>query len=163
MVTFGGMADKGGLHLLNDVWVLEHASGLTGTPFWRELEPEGEPPAPRAVAAALFLRETDCLVMFGGCTRGPHGCDIPQNDVWKLAGATRDATPRWIGQEALAGPERSLFALGRLRRGFRSVFGGGGASLKVWNDAWALSGLREGTSLEWDSAAKLSKTRTSLQ
>src|SRR5437870_4037197 len=44
MIVFGGI---GGFTVLNDVWVLDHANGLGGTPTWVQLSPAGGPPHER--------------------------------------------------------------------------------------------------------------------
>lgn len=54
----------------NDVWVLEHANGLGGTPRWTELTPAGDPstgqlPPVRGTQAAAYDDANNRLIVFG--------------------------------------------------------------------------------------------------
>ena len=92
MVIFGGagVGDAGdgeGLArelVFNDAWVLERSNG--GTPAawvkpwqWRQLEPRGEPPAPRSSHVCVSWPDGDALVLHGGL-----GNEGVTGDVWLL-------------------------------------------------------------------------------
>jgi hypothetical protein len=65
----------------DDVWMLEHANGLGGSPQWRMLEPLGTLPAPRQGHPAVFDPNTDRLIVFGGRTNNPLAA---ASDLWVL-------------------------------------------------------------------------------
>ena len=65
----------------DDVWLLEHANGLGGTPQWQMLEPLGTLPAPRQAHPAVFDPDTDRLIVFGGRTNNPLAA---ASDLWVL-------------------------------------------------------------------------------
>ena len=126
MIVFGG--NVGG-SFLNDTWELS----LSSTTAWNQLLPIGYPPGPRSDHVAIFDREHDRMIVFGGL--GPTGY---LNDVWEL---TFSGAPEWIeltptgtppvargGHCAIWDPVRSRLL----------VFGGvGGGAYR--NDVWALS------------------------
>jgi hypothetical protein len=76
----------------NDVWVLSHAAGVTGTPAWTVLSPSGGPPSPRLRFSAVYDPGTDNMTIFGGndCFSTNFG------DVWVLSHANGlGGTPTW--------------------------------------------------------------------
>jgi hypothetical protein len=79
MMVFGGTDCNG--NYLGDFWVLSNANGLTGTPSWTQLMPEGSSPPARAYAAAAYNSSNKTLVIYGG-TNGNQ-----LSDVWVLSGA----------------------------------------------------------------------------
>jgi hypothetical protein len=82
MVVFGGVGSAGDT---NDVWVLENANGLGGTPAWALLIPTSVPPSPREKHTAVFNAATNRMVVFAGFTQLPPSGYL--NDVWVLTDA----------------------------------------------------------------------------
>ncbi|MCH7499042.1 MAG: hypothetical protein IH886_03405 [Nitrospinae bacterium] len=104
MVLFAG-ADSGGLS--NDVWVLENANGLSGTPNWKLLNPSPDPsslslPAPRGGHSAVLDATSKQVTFFGGQIEGP--CCAQKNDVWVLD-LSSGGTPTPV---ANAGPDQTV-------------------------------------------------------
>ncbi len=62
MIVFSGGCD---VTLFNDVWVLTNANGLGGDPEWVGLVPNGTPPSPRYIPAAVY----DPTTNRNGCLR----------------------------------------------------------------------------------------------
>ncbi|OGQ78446.1 MAG: hypothetical protein A3F90_04875 [Deltaproteobacteria bacterium RIFCSPLOWO2_12_FULL_60_19] len=88
MTVFGG--DRNVAGNLNDVWVLEVANGLGGTPNWTQLFPTGGPPRGRSSPTAVYNPATNRMVMFAGrsCSGGCSGAEFfALNDVWVLTDA----------------------------------------------------------------------------
>jgi hypothetical protein len=82
MTIFGG---SNGSALLNDVWVLTGANGISGTPAWVQLSPSGAiPPEPRASHTAVYDAATNVMIVFGGEI---DSLEIPCNDVFVLQNA----------------------------------------------------------------------------
>jgi hypothetical protein len=140
LVIFGGAEDSAAMRLRNDVYVLNHASGTTGEPVWSKLEPAGPAPENRAGAQAVLLAGGAQLLVFGGCTRGPYGCDLHQNDVWLLTGfGGGKGTPQWRRLEIQGvPPEGRSFHSVTLCPGPDDVLMFGGSGTKPWNDTWVL-------------------------
>lgn len=63
MMIFGGIS---GLTLLNDIWVLTCANGLSCTPTWQPVSPQGVPPAARSGALAVHNSVSNRLVVWSG-------------------------------------------------------------------------------------------------
>lgn len=87
MIVFAGR-DVCVLPALNDVWVLENANGLGGTPNWTQLSPTGGPPLARDGHSAVLNPTTNRMTAFGGhgCVADP--CNFSNfNDVWALTNA----------------------------------------------------------------------------
>lgn len=83
MTVFGGATAGGSV---NDVWVLEHANGLGGTPNWIQLFPTGGPPTQRAEHTAVYNPASNRMTIFAGrngCAPPPN----PFNDTWVLTDA----------------------------------------------------------------------------
>jgi hypothetical protein len=85
MLVFGGVHVVNfftqTLVLLGDIWVLDHANGLGGTPTWTQLFPSGTPPGPRSTVTAAFDAANQRMILLGGRDEN----DIPSNRVWVLA------------------------------------------------------------------------------
>lgn len=92
MVVFGGHT-QGGSPFAADLWVLEHASGVGGTPRWSALTPSGPAPASREWHTAVYDAASRRMIVFGGL-----GSDNKShNDTWVLENATGlGGAPRWI-------------------------------------------------------------------
>jgi hypothetical protein len=66
----------------NDVWTLDSANGLGGTPNWRQLLPSGLPPPSRENVAVAYDSANERMIIFGG-GNAPNRI----NDVWVLNAA----------------------------------------------------------------------------
>lgn len=66
----------------NDVWVLDKANGLEGTPTWLQLNPTGSRPLPRGMHSAAYNPASKRMIVFGGATT-----DGLTNDAWVLTDA----------------------------------------------------------------------------
>jgi hypothetical protein len=96
MIVFGG---SGGYAnpVYNDVWVLENANGIGGTPAWVELSPSGSPPTARFGHTAVYNPNSNRMIVFGGNNGGGGNGNVEFNDVWVLENANGlGGTPTWI-------------------------------------------------------------------
>ena len=150
MVVFGGGA--------NDVWVLQNANGLGGTPSWAQLSPTGTPPTARSFATAVYDPAVNRLVVFGGVDASGR-----LNDVWVLANANGlGGTPNWAQLSPTGTPpskrdthtavfnpstNRLVTFAGRTCTGACS-----GPEFFALNDVWVLSNAN-GTALQLAVAA----------
>jgi hypothetical protein len=120
LMVFGGQRDDRcqplpSGHVLNDVWILESASGRSGRPVWHELTPAGAPPAPRESHAAVYDERRNRMLVFGGTTL-PGSCAGSLNDVWALSHANGEGgTPEWTRLHATG-------AAPSARRGHSAVY-----------------------------------------
>jgi hypothetical protein len=107
MVVFGGGTST---VYVNDVWVLENANGLGGTPAWTKLNPTGEPPSARTFSTAMYVSAANSMVLFGGFPTGGSSA------VWVLNNANGlGGTPSWAQQNTTGVPPSP-------RHGHTSVF-----------------------------------------
>lgn len=83
MTIFGGYYQ--GVSSLNDVWVLNHANGLGGTPAWTKIFPTGSTPTTRGGHTAVYDNVNKRMTIFGGSYGGTTGTYL--NDVWVLSDA----------------------------------------------------------------------------
>ena len=81
LLMFGGSMNP---QLMNDVWILENASGSAGEPAWRELKPLGTAPAGRFDHTAVFVAAADRMIVHGGLAGGYSAF----NDTWLLENAS---------------------------------------------------------------------------
>jgi hypothetical protein len=138
MIIFGGGLGQTS-PCANDAWVLDHASGVTGTPNWIQLSPSGVTPAPREDAAAVYDTTTNSMIMYGGgdCFSTGFG------DLWILSSANGlGGGPAWSQVSPAGGnPGARSGHSAVYDSGSNSmiVFGGSTASNPVNNDAWVLS------------------------
>lgn len=95
VVVFGGagVPVPGGRG--NEVWILDNANGLAGTPAWTQFSSTGTPPIGRDVHSAVFIQASNRMTVFGGrgCVTGGPCTDFSLfgematlNDVWVLDG-----------------------------------------------------------------------------
>jgi len=65
MIVFGG---AGGFAnpTYNDVWVLNNANGVTGSPSWTQLSPTETAPAARFAHTAVYDEAHDIMIVFAG-------------------------------------------------------------------------------------------------
>lgn len=136
MMVFGGMTNACG-SLSNDVWVLQNANGLGGTPIWTQLLPVGGP-VPRASHSAVYDSANNRMVVFGGGTATGS-----VNDVWVLQNANGIGTPLWTQLNPTGVPpsaRSSHAAMYDLANNRMVVFGGvGGVDVSGrLNDVWVL-------------------------
>jgi hypothetical protein len=98
MVMFGGQNGAGLAGVatkLNDVWVLENADGLGGTPNWIQLNPSGTPPSGRGEHSAVYDTNNNRMIVFAGNPNISY-CYQTVNDVWVLENADGlGGTPNW--------------------------------------------------------------------
>lgn len=134
MMVFGGVGTSGSL---NDVWVLEHANGLGGTPNWMQLAPTGGPPSARTGHHAVYDNVGNRLIVFGGTVAGS-----PVGDLWSLENANGlGGTPAWVPL-APGGTAPSIRAFGGtvydLAENRLTLFGGRTFGNVTLNDTWVL-------------------------
>jgi len=142
MIIFGGndtTAKVGsGASNLDDAWVLTNATGVGGTPAWRELVPPATArPGARMGHAAVLDADHGRMIVFGGTDTGNH----VMSDTWILAGLDSGA-PRWLGYETgtprlsdRASPV-AAYAGGAVNR-MIVAFGEEGGNARA-NDTWVL-------------------------
>ena len=120
----------------NDVWVLEHANGLGGTPVWTRLSPAPPLPPPTHSHTAVYDAVQNRMVIFGGDTPGGT-----TDQVWVLANANGlGGTPAWtnLNPDAPLPPVRRAHAAGYNPATQRMTIYGGN-HCPVMGDAWVLS------------------------
>ncbi len=103
MIVFGGWNGPS----YNDVWVLENANGVVGTPTWIPLSPDpdpvtGQPPVTRELHTAVYNPLTNRMIVFAGQTRPTN---VTLNDVWVLTHASGLANEPPV---ANAGPDQTV-------------------------------------------------------
>jgi hypothetical protein len=152
MIIFGGRDGSG--ENLNDVWVLENANGLGGTPQWVELIPNGaagSPPA-RSGHSTVYDSVSNRVIVFGGCG---GDCLPVLNDVWVLTNANGlGGTPAWTQVQVAGGPAARTNAAVTYdsTEQLLIVFGGQDGSANpcsTFSDVWTLAGANGLGSAEW--------------
>lgn len=137
MMIFGGYDVS---TALNDVWVLENASGSGGTPAWTQLAPTGGPPVVRAHASAVHDAANNTLTVFGG--HNTPGT-VYYNDVWLLNNANgTGGSPTWTELSPTGSPpiaRSSHTALYDATNNRMIIFGGFAPSSNYFSDVWVLS------------------------
>ena len=97
MIVFGGSNCSSTYY--NDVWVLNNANGLSGTPTWSQLSPSGTPPPVRAFTSAVYDATSNRMIAFGGFNGSYLG------DLWVLTNANgTGGTPSWLQLTPSASP-----------------------------------------------------------
>ncbi|MGA8026949.1 MAG: kelch repeat-containing protein [Bryobacteraceae bacterium] len=136
MTVAGGFGPDGDL---NDVWVLENANGLGGSPVWTQLTPSGGPPSANGLRAVTYDPASNRMTVFGGwnCCSGPD-----YNDTWILTDANGVAgISQWIRLNpsgTLPSPRAGSQPVYNPRTNKLTVFGGDTSSGQV-NELWVLS------------------------
>jgi RHS repeat-associated protein len=89
MIMFGGKWNPNvGVQSPGDVWVLNNANGLGGTPVWSQLTPLGTVPPEGATNAAVYDQITNRMLIFGAGSN--------DSDTWILSNANGLAgAPVW--------------------------------------------------------------------
>lgn len=89
LIVFGGKSAAG---VLNDVWVLTNATGVSGTPAWTQLTPTGGPPTARNYAVATYDPASNRFSVYGGNNQS----NLFLSDYWVLTNANgQGGTPVW--------------------------------------------------------------------
>lgn len=89
LIVFGGKSAAG---VLNDVWVLTNATGVSGTPAWTQLTPTGGPPTARNYAVATYDPASNRFSVYGGNNQSNQFL----SDYWVLTNANgQGGTPVW--------------------------------------------------------------------
>jgi hypothetical protein len=84
MIFYGGYTSPGNCSgVVSDVWVLDHADGLGGTPTWIPLSASGGAPTSRAHVAA-YDAANNRMIVHGGA---PTACVAASTDTWVLSNA----------------------------------------------------------------------------
>jgi probable HAF family extracellular repeat protein len=123
-------------------WILENASGVSGTPTWRSLAPTGVQPGPLWDMVTGYDPGSNRLIIYTGQNAsGPGNAAFP-NKAWALTNANgRGGPPEWI-ELATAGNKpvpRVLASGGYLAStNMLVVFGGSPSGVGVISDAWIL-------------------------
>jgi hypothetical protein len=89
LIIFGGFNCSKTYY--NDVWILNNANAMTGTPSWTELAPNGTKPTTRESSSAVYDPTTNSLIIYGGDKGG-----APTADIWILSNANgTGGKPAW--------------------------------------------------------------------
>jgi hypothetical protein len=144
MIVFGGAGGYAN-PVYNDVWVLENANGVGGTPTWVQLSPSGTPPTARFNHVAVYNPNSNRMIVFGGNNGGGSNGNVEFDDVWVLENANGlGGTPTWIpfvAQGASEIPARDSFAaVYDVTNNVMIIFGGiNSFSSTLFSDTWTLS------------------------
>ena len=146
MIIYGGCGG-GCLPIANDVWVLDHANGLGGTPTWTQLFPTGNPPGARQGHQAVYDPNTNSMIVWAGQNGGGQACSPgTYSDVWVLSHANGiGGTPNWTRLSPTGGPPAGRYfstAVYDSSNNILIVFGGIGGiypNCQSTNAVWALS------------------------
>jgi hypothetical protein len=135
--------------LSNEVWVLTHANGLTGSPEWIKLRPTGIPPSPRVGSTAVYDAFANRMILFGGNTSADTTTPLTGqvNQVWVLTHSNGlGGTPVWL-PVPISGPQPTpRGGEGDTQNtityddcGNTITIFGGFASTTMLNDSWVLN------------------------
>ncbi len=139
MIIFGGSPDLGNT-FLNDTWVLSNANGVDSTPpAWTQLTTSGSIPTPRQGHSAVFDKDHDRMIIFGG-----YGTDGGRtNEVWALSYANGvGGTPTWnqLSTTGNVGPIlEDHTAVYDTTNNRMIIFGGYSSETQYSDDVWVLS------------------------
>jgi hypothetical protein len=139
MIMFGGKIPS--TDFADDVWVLQHANGLDGTPAWIQLRPERRGPMGRHMPTAVYDQTNNRMVVFGGHTNDGPCPSIFAADVWVLRNANGlGGAPAWVHLEPTGRPPSARewhTAVYDAASNGMVVFGGTSCSGDL-NDVWIL-------------------------
>lgn len=147
MILFGGGVSA--TSCLNDLWLLDTANSVGGTPAWVQETASGTPPPARLNFVSQYDTSSNTVVIFGGsnCAGGYL------SDVWVLSNANGNGgTPTWTQlTPAGVGPtaRENASAIYDSTNHVLTLFAGdaGGAGL---SDVWSLSNANgEGGTPTW--------------
>jgi hypothetical protein len=148
MIVFGGDVSPAGCGGESaDAWVLDHASGLGGTPAWIALTPSGTPPSARSHQGVAYDAATGRLIVSGG-----DACGVASAETWLLDAANGlGGAPAWSllapAQAAPAGWALARYAYDRTYQwldGFGGTVGG-----TLADTAYTLTGADGGAGTSW--------------
>ena len=134
MIVFAG--NNCGSTDFNDVWLLQNANGLSGTPAWVQLSPTGTHPSARELTSAVYDETSNRMIVFGG-TNG-----TPENDVWVLTNANgTGGTPAWIQLAPSGTPPAPRYGHSAVydSTNNRMIVYGGDTGKTYAGDTWALT------------------------
>lgn len=134
MVIFGG-ANNGIMNVPNDLWALDNANGLGGTPQWVQLSESGQVPPPVEKFAKAYDPINNTMTIFGGCCYW-------NNNTWLLTNANGiTGTPTWTQLSPAGTPPaiREVHAYGYDPALNELIIFGFGAAGISYNDTWTLS------------------------
>jgi len=140
MIVFGGDSFGCSSHKLNDVWVLTHASGTTGTATWQQLTPSGTLPEARSDHVAVYNQTSNQMIVFGG----DGNLSTNLTDLWVLANADgTTGTPQWTNPTPSGtGPSGTAYMAGAYDPGSNvmTLYGGFDCCAgPAFNHLWFLS------------------------
>jgi hypothetical protein len=149
MIIYGGCGapfppSEGCLPIADDVWVLDHASGVNGTPTWIQLSPTGHP-NPRQGHQAVYDPNTNSMIVWAGQDGGGTCSPGVYSDVWVLSHANGlGGTPNWTRLLPTGGPPAGRYfstAVYDSSNNILIVFGGISETqnCQSTNAVWALS------------------------
>jgi hypothetical protein len=152
MVIFGGHAEPSSF--VNDIWILQNANGIGGTPTWIKLNPTGTAPDGREWHSAVYCPPSNRMVIFGGINN--LGQNL--NDVWVLQNANGiGRTPTWIklnpSGTALLSEREDHSAIYDAVNNRMVIFGGWakkGSVDKYFNDVWVLNNANGLAASAWE-------------
>lgn len=135
LILFGG--EDGPLPHLADVWVLENANGLGGSPAWQMLSPAGGSPPGRMVSTAVYDPISNSLIVHGGCA---GNCSPSLSDTWILSNANGlGGTPSWTQLPSAPFSREAHTAVYDPGSSRMIIFGGDQAFAGTMrNDVWVL-------------------------
>jgi hypothetical protein len=134
MVVFAGDDACGTANA--EVWALDNANGLGGSPAWSQLAPLGTVPSLWTLQRAVYDPTLNRLTAFGGVSAGSR-----TNAVLTLTGANGLAgTPAWIDltPTGYKPDARSLSSLVEDAANQRMIVFGGLGNAGRFNDTWVL-------------------------
>jgi hypothetical protein len=133
MIVFGG--DEDCTTSDNQLWKLDHASGLGGTPAWTSLSATGAPPAPWSLHSGVYDPALDRFTAFGGAVTATR------TDTVMTASGALGGSPMWVNLSVTAfhPPARTLHSAVLDAAHHRMiVFAGLGNSGRL-SDTWVLT------------------------
>lgn len=117
-----------------ELWALDNANGLGGSPGWSQLSPTGGPPQGRVRPGLAYDQANNRVTMFGG-----QGSLL--NDVWVLTNANGiSSTPSWL-QLFPSGtkPSPRDTHVARYDVGTNRMISFSGQDFSLLNDTWVLT------------------------
>ena len=150
MIIYGGCGPVpptlGCLPIADNVWVLDHANGVGGTPTWTQLFPPLPHPGPRQGHQAVYDPTTNSMIVWAGQDGGGTCSPGTYSDVWVLSHANGlGGTPQWTQLSPIGGPPAGVYfstAVYDSANNIMIVFGGLSGTSNCQpptNAVWALS------------------------
>jgi hypothetical protein len=139
MIFGGGTGTSGPAPCQNDMWLLQNANGVGGTPTWATLATSGGPPTARFAHNAAYDSGSNTMIVFGGsdCASGYF------NDVWILSHANGlGGTATWTQLKPTgSGPlgREASSAIYDSGSNVLVVYGGDQGPSNLLSDVWMLT------------------------